>query len=293
MTPTEWRQLRIEQTARAKAQIEGFESSEIFKASIEAKLREAGVAGAWFTNMQRCGRESFGLLCPCCGEYEEKHYQCSNRICPSCNWRVAGRRRDLLEKITRGLPEKILHVVVTQRNFYTDLRSEIRKSRANLLKLRRQSIFTKISGGCASLELTNEGRGWHLHWHLLVAATGFVGSDKLAVAWGELVGQDYAIVKIKPVKEGSYLQEVCKYAAKPSEVAKWPAARVAEFVEACRGTRMFTVFGKFAEMRKYAANVLAAEKKLNNARPCACGETVKVFGHDLSHCQRMLERGYW
>lgn len=291
LTPAQWRTARVEATRRAKLQMQGFESSEIFKASIEAKLTEAGCSDRWFLNMKRCGQESFYIMCPNCGDGHEASYQCSNKICPRCNWRIANRRRELLEKITAGMPNTLLHVVLTQRNFYDDLAGEIKRSRANLLRLRRQKIFGKISGGCASMEITNEKKGWHLHWHLLVAATGFFDAHKLAAVWGQLVGQDFAIVKTKPVAEGSYLQEICKYAAKGSDIAKWKPSQIKQFVDACQRVRMFTVFGQFAKIRKYAAQLVKLERSASRVGKCPCGCDTAVFGLDRRMCERLIEEG--
>lgn len=289
----QWRAVRIERTARARAQKEGFESEEIFKASIESKLIRAGCTEKWFTNFQKCGREFFYQLCPNCGNEKQCTYQCSNRICPRCNWRIAMRRRDLLEKLTNGMPDTIQHVVLTQRNFYEDLPGEIKKCRKNLGRLRERKVFGNVIGGCASLEMTNERRGWHMHWHLLLQASPKVDEARLAIAWGKLVGQDYAIVKVKPVKEGSYLQEVCKYAAKPSELVKWKPTEILCFADAIARVRLFTVFGAWAKLRKYAALQVKLDRAEHGKIECTCGCQSVIYGATIQDCQRKLEKGYF
>lgn len=289
LTPKQWRDAKIAATRARKQQEEGFESAEIFKLSIEAKLREAGCCEKWFTNLVRCGKEVFFSFCPNCQDSKQLSYQCSNRICPRCNWRIANKRRRLLEKITNGMTGT-KHVVVTQRNFSSELRPKIRECRANLLKLRRRKIFGKVTGGCASLEITNEKKGWHLHWHILVQAS-FVDEQLLAKTWGRLTGQPYAIVKVKPVAEGSYLQEICKYAAKASDLAKWTPAQIAEFASATKRTNMFTVFGQFKKIRKYAELVLKLERMEKGIGACECGCRTLIYGDTESACLRKLEEG--
>jgi len=282
-----WKKIRREHTLARQKQLEGIESTEIFKLTIESKLREAGCHETWFKNFLKCGREKFYLMCPC-GEGQEASYQCSQKICPRCNWRIADTRRKELEEITRGMTG-VKHLVLTQKNFPTLTRSKIQQSRKNLLALRRQKIFGKVFGGCASLEFTNEDAGWHMHWHILIHAK-FIPIHKIAEAWAKLVGQEFAICKIKDVTEGSYLQEVCKYAAKGSEIAGWKPNQILEFAEALRGTRLFTVFGTFARVRKFAKENLRAKKV---PRICACGCTSKIFATDRSHAMRILESGKW
>lgn len=273
--------IRKERKAAAQKQIEGFESQEIFKLTVESKLNETLDRAkrdhkgklTWWLNFQRCGREKVFVTCKGCGKCDERFYQCNLKWCPRCNWRITARRKELLELITRGLTN-CKHVVLTQRNFDTLTREKIQESRANLLKLRRQKISSKIFGGCASLEFTNESRGWHMHWHLLLNVR-FLDKQKLAIAWGKLVQQEFAIVAVLPVKEKSFLQEVCKYAVKGSELARWTPTQILQFVKALQGTRLFTVFGKFREARRYAQMTLNLEKP--PPTPCKCGCEEKYY----------------
>lgn len=283
LTSKQWASLKRSRSDALKKQTEGFESQEIFKLSIEAKLTELGVNDQWFTNFQRCGRETFFSMCVNCQSVKEMSYQCSQKFCPRCNWRIAAKRRDLLQKLTAGI-SGCKHVVLTQRNFEHLTREKIQESRKNLLRLRKQKIFGRVSGGCASLEFTNESRGWHMHWHLLLQSS-FISSSELAVKWGQLVGQEFAIVKVLDVSEKSYLQEICKYAAKGSEIARWNGNQILEFVTAMRGTRMFTVFGKFIEMRKFAQAILNCEK-VESVCDCGCG--LKIFGETEQSCERQF-----
>jgi hypothetical protein len=267
--------------------LEGIKSDEIHKAVIEGKLKAAGCCSTWFRNFQRCGVEEFYLMCVNCQKGNSAFYQCSQRICPRCNWRIANRRRELLLKITKGM-FGVKHIVLTQRNFPTLDKAKIQSSRKALLKLRKQKIFGKVRGGCASLEFTNEKRGWHMHWHLLVDAD-FVPADQLALAWGKLVDQEFAIVKVMNVTDTSYVQEVCKYAAKGSELAKWPGTDVIDFVEAIRGTRMFTTWGNFSSCRKLAEQLCAVDR--GGRKICECGCETKIFGQSEGQCWRAIEEG--
>ena len=85
-----------------------------------------------------------------------------------------------------------------------------------------------MKGGCVSIEITNEGNGWHLHAHWLVDSV-WTDASTLAITWGHLVGQSFAIVKVIPVKEKAYVHEVCKYLAKGSELAGWTPEQLLEF----------------------------------------------------------------
>lgn len=292
----DWIERKKERKRAENRQLEGIESQEVFKASIEAKLLRAGakemctgMGWSWFNNFLRCGVEKFYVMCAICQSGHEAHYQCSQKWCPRCNWRITLRRKILLEKVTNGM-SGVKHVVLTQRNFNESLKAKIGESRKNLLRIRKQEILGKVTGGCASLEFTNEEKGWHMHWHLLLQSA-WIDASKLSIAWGELVGQEFAIVKVKDVSEKSYLQELCKYVADGSEIASWTPSQILEFVLALRGTRCFTTFGRFKQIAKFARAMIEADKE-----PCTCedcGMTDFVAGHDREHCKRIAtKKGY-
>lgn len=295
LTRDQWILRKRELSAARKKQLEGIESQDIFKASIESKLLEAGAKSlclenewSWFKNYQRCGQETFYMMCQDCSRGHEASYQCCLKWCPRCNWRITSKRRGILEEMTRNMVN-MKHVVLTQKNFDHLTREKIMESRKALFDLRRRSIFGKVSGGCASMEFTNERRGWHMHWHLLLASP-FIDASRLAVEWGGLVGQEYAIVKVKEVGEKDYLQELLKYVVEGSELAKWTPSQILEFVTALQGTRLFTTFGKFREIAKLARAL--AEEKREGKHACECGCTQIIVGNDESHCQRIWNKCY-
>lgn len=296
LTRDQWRELKIQRRAAERKQLEGIESQDIFKLCIESKLEAAGAKDwcashdeKWFDNFLRCGRETFYVLCGVCRDGHEAHYQCSLKWCPRCNWRISMKRRELLGQMTKGMYQ-VKHVVLTQKNFEQLTREKIQESRKHLFALRRQKIFGKITGGCASLEFTNEGNGWHMHWHLLVQ-TNWIDAHQLSIAWGQLVGQEFAIVKIKDVSEKSYLQELCKYVVEGSELSKWPKEKILQFVSALRGTRCFTTFGAFRHLQKCSREFLSEKPSIEANCKCKSGDW--IFGNERSHCNRIADKmGY-
>jgi len=278
---------------REKNQAKLLEAEIVHKLSVEAKLIRAGArefcaenGKKWMSNFERCENESYVQVCEACRRVRELKYRCSLKWCPACNWRVSLKRRALMERMTQGIYD-CKHVVLTQRNFTEGLLGKIRQSRKNLAKVRRQKFMHRMTGGCASLEFTNEKKGWHLHWHLIVQAS-YISAAELAVKWGKLVGQEYAIVKVMDVDEISYLQEICKYVVKGSELASWTPSQILEFVTALDGTRCFGSFGKFRELQKYAAAIAACEKP--DAEPCSCGCDSFIFGKDEASANRWAEK---
>jgi hypothetical protein len=261
--------------------------------SIKIKLREAGAevycsskGEKWFQNFERCGVEEFWQVCEICRTSKLGHYRCSNRFCPRCAPTLANQKRKFLTILTKGM-FGVKHLVLTQRNFYTDLKLAVRASRKNLFRLRKQDIFGKVRGGCASMEITNESKGYHLHWHILIESE-FIPIDKIAQSWAKLTGQEFSICKIKAVEEGTYAQEVCKYLAKGSEIATWRPAEILQFVIALRGTRAFNTFGRWGGLRKGAEEMAELEKV--RPEPCQCGCNEWVYGKDKDAINRMVDK---
>jgi len=259
---------------------EGFKSAEIFKQTVEHKLK--GLArGEWWENFQKCGNQEWWRTCTLCGRTETYHYACNLKWCPACNWKITNRRKKELELVTLGITQP-KHLVLTQRNFPVLTRRKISESRSHLVKLRRKKLMTEVQGGCASLEFTNESRGWHMHWHLLVDAR-WINIEEVSRRWGRLVGQEFAIVKVKDVREKSYLQEVCKYVVVGSELARWQPEMILEFVHALKGTRLFSCFGSFIQRRQHAKAVIATQRA---GAICECGCSKFRFDNEVTEIMR-------
>jgi hypothetical protein len=143
-----------------------------------------------------------------------------------------------------------------------------------LQAIRRTRLFEPVKGGCASIEITNEENGWHLHSHWLLDCR-FLDIGEVAKQWGDYVGQEFAIVKIKDVRGSDYVHEVSKYVVEGNAMAEWPAQQILEFVTAIKGTRFFFQFGSLLAQAPAIRRELAAEKP--EAEPCECGGTEWTF----------------
>lgn len=213
-----------------------WDNAEVVRRSVAAKLR-AGGEQKLAARLESCGQVVGYVRCENCGASHPATKQCHLRWCPQCAWRITAERcaRVSAWAQTCNQPK---HVVLTGRN--TDAPLPRVYSRA-FSKLRRQKPF-RWSRGCRTIETTNEGRGWHVHIHALVD-TRWVDAGELAVRWGRLVGQDFAIVKVKDARLETYLAELVKYACKPAQLASWTPTEAVTFIRACEGVRLFSTWG--------------------------------------------------
>ena len=137
--------------------------------------------------------------------------------------------------------------------------------------------------------MTNEGRGWHLHLHILVNAR-FIPADQLATEWAKIVGQDFAIVKVKDCRDRSYLGEVTKYAVKGTELAGWSGEDIATLLDAFENVRCFQPFGDLfklrAEFREFLDNVQGEPARCE----CGCEKFVVMAeaDYDWEECRREI-----
>lgn len=218
-------------------------------------------------SLAKCGKEEWFRTCSNCRDCKAFKYRCSLKFCPRCNWRISRARADVIKHWT-VLIKQPKHVVLTRRNTKLMSRDLLRHTMKGFGKLRRQKEWKTATGGCVSMEVTNESKGWHVHLHVLVDARWIAGGI-LSQRWGELMGQDYAIVKVQDCRRFEYLNEVTKYVVKASEMAKWPAEEIAAFIGSIKGVRMFAPFGSLYKLQRQIKRQIEAEKP--EAVPCECG----------------------
>lgn len=250
---------------------------QLWKQTIEDKINGLTQTVS-FKNFWRCGREPMIKTCLECKGQEMFNYHCSLKWCPLCNWKITKQRQEVIGRWAREVNQP-KHLILTQRNSASLTGSMLKSHTKNLSRLRRSEIFGSVNGGCVSTEITNESKGWHLHSHWLIDSR-WVDAQELSRTWGRLVGQEFAIVKVIDLRgEGQrYVQEVSKYVCKGSEMARWPATEILQFINAIRGRRMFFVFGEL--FRKGAAiRREIAQAKSHSGSQCECG------------CNRFIVRG--
>lgn len=306
------RERQAAKNQRERSQAKLIEDDLIWHEQILSKLRTEDridpISGEWhaptaqLANFAKCGHDHVYRRCMGCDDTKVHFYHCMLKWCPLCNWRITDRRRELLKTWMPTITQP-KHIVTTQRNTQTLTREIVREHTRNLTRLRRSQVFGQVRGGCVSVEITNERRGWHIHAHWLVNAR-WVDAKELAITWGKIVGQDFAIVKVLDARErarvsiggtggkesvgGHYQRELMKYVVKGSDLARWTAEEIQDFVTAVRGQRFFFCFGDlFKAARKLRA---IAECNRPPTEPCECGCSQYIITTDESNRRRNARR---
>jgi hypothetical protein len=257
---------------KAKQRGLGFEG-EVLKQTIIKKLLDVD-RPALAEPLITCHTKATIKLCSGC--YTPKVFlnRCEVFYCPCCAKRLANDRRKSVEWWC-GQIRQPKHVIVTTRNTAGISASRVREIKAAWSRLRRRSFAKNWRGGFYSLEVTNEGRGWHLHIHALVDAP-WIDSGRLATEWADCVGQDFAIVKVKDARAGDYLRELCKYIVDGNALASWKPEVIRDYIEAFKGQRTFGCFGVLYKLRQEHKAFLESVQTDKNQCECGCS-TFRYF----------------
>lgn len=219
------------------------------------------------SKLESCSTEQTIIRCEGCKKAQVVWNHCDNRVCPVCQPRLARQRGDELAWWVRqvGQPK---HVVLTVQNVATLTADYVQAFKKRFQRLQRSRFAANWRGGMYSLEVTHGASGWHLHLHALIDAK-WIDSGDLARKWAEIVGQDFAIVKVVDARNTDYLRELCKYTVKGTDLASWEPSIVAEYVKAFERVRTFGTFGSLYKRRE--AFALWREELLQHRRTCECG----------------------
>jgi hypothetical protein len=245
-----------------------WKAQSIWKHTIVARLREGGMDEK--ANILQDRHSTFTtVICQDCGRRHEFPNRCNNLICPECQPQIARARQDSIRWWTREIKQP-KHVVLTVRNIPQLTAGHIHQAKHWLHNLRHRKFCDNWKSGCWSMEITNEGRGWHIHFHLLIDAR-WIDAPQLAREWCSVTDASGKIVKVRDARAEEYLAELVKYIAKGSQLATWPTADLLQFVTALDGVRTFGVFGDLYGLRtKYADWI----KDVREKKPlCECGSS--------------------
>jgi hypothetical protein len=178
------------------------------------------------------------------------------------------------------------HIVLTVRNIPDLTKQHVEEFKHWWARFRRRKFAANWRGGFYSLELTNEGRGWHLHLHALIDAK-WIDSSQLAIEWSKCTNGAGNIVCVKDARRENYLAEVTKYAVKGVDLAKWSGTDIITFINAFQGVRTFGVFGTLYGARTKFAEFIAS---IRDAKPlCECGSSNVNYYTEAAWATRDLQ----
>lgn len=257
---------RVAMKRKVKEQGQLWKSQTIHKNTVAAKLREAGELELAL-ELEDCHSYMTVQVCTGCQGASKFWNRCDRFYCPECQARLSKMRVSAVEWWAKTIKQP-KHIVLTTKNMGTFRREDVKAFKCAFSRLRRMAVFKGVRGGFYNLEVTNEGKGWHLHLHALVDCD-YLSQKDLSEAWRKATRGNGYIVRVYDAREKSYLKEVTKYAVKGSQLASWTGEEISDFIHALDGVRTFGVFGScFGRRAEYKAEL---EKMRDGARTCECG----------------------
>lgn len=238
--------------------------------ALAAKLESVG-QDTFAGKLRGCHTDLSFAVCNACGIRKPFWNRCDILWCPQCSPRLANKRLESLMWFVLKMRQP-KHIVLTIRNVPNLTKAFLRNSQKALTRLRRCKIFRGCRSGFWAMEITNKGRGWHVHFHL-VADCPWMDVRALSDTWRACNRMDSGVVWIEDATKGGLKANlpryVTKYTAKGFGLHEWEAQELAQFVTAIQGVRVFGVFGELLGARKEWRQFIKDTKKYR--RRCACG----------------------
>jgi len=178
---------------------------------------------------------------------------CGRRSCPICRKRWYGQHFETLRALVAGW-EHPRFITLTLKNipdeeFAARGREHVLFARLCFSKLRRK--VPRIEGGFYAIEITNHGKGFHLHLHVVYDG-GYIEKQALKAAWSEITGDSF-IVDVKDVYDA---RGAVNYLLK--DLLKAPKIRpedIAVFDQVFAGSHMIQPFGPRGKTKYKIARV--------------------------------------
>jgi len=267
-------------------QRELWRSQTTLKNSVAAKLRVLNM-DTEAAKLELC--HSYYTVCQCndCGAVRKFPNRCDLFFCPECAGAIAHER----EKQTAwwvALVKQPKHVVLTLKNVPDLSPGHVTQLQKWFGLLRRRQFARNWVGGFYRIEVTNEGKGWHLHLHALVEAK-WIDKSELSRIWKRITNGIGRIVDVRDCRAADYLHKVQGYVVKGAQLAAWTPEKIRTFIHAFTGKRTFGVFGSLYGARTEFAEFIAS---LKTARPkCDCGSCSVTYYSEADWIVRELQSG--
>jgi hypothetical protein len=246
---------------------------------LAARLRDCGMDD-WAMKLAYCHNDRTTAICDGCSKRVVFWNRCDVFWCPQCSPRLAKLRLDGLMFFVEKMRQP-KHIVLTLANVPELTSDYLRESQKSLTRLRRRRIFSGARSGLWAMEITNKGKGWHVHFHL-VADVPWIPVRELSEAWKAASRGAGRVVWIEDASRGSLKANlpryVTKYTGKGFSIHEWDSAQLGQFVTAIQGVRTFGVFGELLGARREWSDWLKSIRESN--RKCECGCSSKRYYSD-------------
>lgn len=218
--------------------------------------------------LRKCGTPIV-FICTACSVPHRAEQACHLKWCPVCARARAAQRCSKYEAAA-ALMQWPMHVTLTRTNIAAIDAADVLALKKAFKRLRRQAIWkNNVKGGIVSIELTNTGKGWHPHMHILCDAKWLaietpepkrwhsrarkaelckMASEELMLAWSACIDQMLSSIRVRRCDGATAVREVLKYAVKGSDLID-SREPIGGAIRAISGGRLSTPFGTLYNLR--------------------------------------------
>ena len=264
-----------------------WQRNKLHKLHVAANLRAAGMYDEAL-KLEYCHTVFTVCSCNNCSSVRKFPNRCDLFYCPECaNHLQAEADKQVGWWAVRVKQPK--HVVLTIRNIPDLSPKHVDEFRAMFGKLRRRRFARNWRGGFYRIQITNDGKGWHIHMHALVDAK-WIDGQQLKQEWLTATKGFGYIVHVRDARPADYLKVVTRYIVSGNQIAAWSPSTTATFVRAFTSKRTFGVFGSLYGARTEFSEWLAS---LKLAKPrCDCGSHNVTYWSESEWTQHITREPY-
>lgn len=253
--------------------------------------------------LSKCA-EVITMQCVCCRDTMTVERGCAKRWCPVCAPKITAKRHERMSRLVCRF-QWPLSTTLTTRNT-ADSEGCIEAMKERFRSFRRTDFWrTNSRGGVYAFEITNTGKGYHPHVHILhdcewlavatprptrgaakkhVAALCKRAQNELSEVWGAYVQGSKASVHCERAW-GKALAETLKYAIKPSDLLECKCYASSIIDEMDRGR----LIGTFGHAHACSKDFVGLEEVIIEEHQCEECESRKSIVPE-SALVRMMER---
>jgi hypothetical protein len=229
--------------------------------------------------------------CNGCSKVVSFWNRCDVFWCPQCSPRLSKKRLEGLMFFVEKM-QRTKHLVLTLKNTEVLTKEYLSWARACLSRFRRRQLFRSAKSGLWAMEITNEGKGWHVHFHLVVDCA-WLPVREVSAAWESVCGDGSRVVWIEDASRGGLKANlpryVTKYCGKGFRPESWTSAQLCEFALAVEDGRTFGVFGELLGARSEWREWLRVHTANKRLCECGCGQKTYLSSGEFMWRQMVRE----
>lgn len=242
-------------------------AASLLKDQLSHKILDSDPENALGKSLLHCHTRQTGAVCKSCDRTKWFWNRCDLRFCPLCARRLARERQEQFRFWLQQIPHPKM-MTLTIRNTEW-LHEGVETVKSAWKSLRRSVLFRGVKSGLWSMEVTNQGNGWHVHLHAIVEC-GYIPQESLERAWSKRIGQQKSIVDIRECYGNDPAREALKYASKPAEMINWRPDQLLEYLSVTDSLRMFGVWGTLYARRKEWSEFVRDMRAKSSECECGC-----------------------